>query len=325
MKVILLFVFLLVTSTNLLFSDLSISGGSEIIIDTQTDVETHGRADIDLYLPATERISLFLSGSGTLAYSIFSNVLSGNLYFSTDLSIRNAPLLARLRLGSILDTSTAVDLPNIILSTEFLLSAGGFTFSASASPGLVWTLGRENTAWFEGDFEISFLPWPALLLNPLFSGGISLDTASPGYFLSPVLNISFYPSARFNARLEAGYMENISDTVEPLIEYGVEYPVNNYHELAASAELIMFLSSNLKLHMEVPGSITFKDHPAIVDSQLLESREWITNISPSIEVNIFVLRNFRFVAGAGFTAQFSNSDDKQRMYGYGSFDVELNL
>lgn len=334
MKVVLLLVFSLVISTNPLFSEFFISGGSEIIVDAQadvvqtdslTDVEAHGSAGIDFYLPATERISLFLRGNGTLAYSIFSNVLSGNLYLSTDISMRNAPLLARLRLGSILDTSTAMDLPDIILSTEFLLSAGGFTFSASASPRLVWTMGRENTAWFEGDLEISFLPWPALLLNPLVSLGTSLDMASPGYFLNPMLRISIYPSARFNSRLEAGYTENISDTLEPIVENGVNYPVGNFHELAASAELIMFLGGNLKLQMEVPGTITYKDHPAVADAQLLETREWITNVSPSIEASIFISRNFRIVAGIGFTMQFSNSDDKQWTFGYGNLDVELNL
>ena len=269
-----------------LFGEGFIGGGGGLTAspgaDTVAVPAVEAAGGLDLFAPLGSYWSLFCDGGGDFTFYPRSLDFGGRAYLKGDLSYRGDVFYARLQPGTYFEHRTTRDFPLWKQHAELYLSLDYSTISLFAAPAFSWTVeDRQHTIGMDGSIGVS-AGLGQLLLTPSVSGGFYfLPEGGMELFVSPSLELTYYPAAPLTVTAAAGMRRTSSDYREVVVEGAGPLPVDSGTAVFWEPSISAFLGKRFDLDLSVPGLVTVFDYGFIADDGTIgPDKEYRLYINP---------------------------------------------
>jgi hypothetical protein len=253
-----------------LFAEGFIGGGGELTVSPNAEtvvVPAVGAVGgLDLFAPLGTYWSMFCDGGGSFSLYPRSLDFGGKAYLQGDISYRGDVFYARLTPEVYFEHWTTRDFPLWKQHAELYLSLDYSRISLFAAPAFSWTVeDLRHTFGMDGSIGIS-AGLGKILLSPAVSGGFYfLPDGGMELFISPSLELTYYPAAPLTVTAAAGMRRTSSDYREIVVEGAGPLPADSGTSVFWEPSVSAFLGKRFDLELSAPGSVTVFDYGFIAD------------------------------------------------------------
>lgn len=304
---------LMLCTTVPLRAGISLAAGLGGIVDTESDevtVEPQSEfsAGYDLFHPFSDTFSVFTLLNGQMHYGITAVEWSYLYDCSLDFSFRDGDLLIKPSIhieGELLDSSVLA-LPDVWENNAgLLLSLEAGDMSFFGMPELSW---QKENFFIRGEIGSSYIFSTCYVVTLAVSGGMTVfDSADEEIFITPEVDLSWYPEIPFVLSASLSFTAYDSDYSTDFSEEATDVEILDFYSLSGLFECSTFFAEICTLEIRLPVSMTWKQHGAIVDDELIPEKEWVFSLTPEANLSIFFNIHHSCIVTVACEQAFSNS------------------